>query len=147
MIVFSYGASADVEQRIDEREWLASSAANEASLAVARRLCDDAWSSGTPVSIPGTAYDGVDYALIMRPHDDAVWCEIFRADGVLVSTLTIVPKQSSLTRDELPFDPPCCVVRRAVGALASLDATAWLARFEQAMAIAVLDRQSALTRT
>lgn len=143
MIIFSYGESADVEQRIDERDWMAASAANEASVAVAKSLCDSAW-SGAPASIPGTAHDGIDYALVVRPHDDAVWCEIHRADGVLVSTLTIVPKHSSLTRAELPFDPPCCVVRRALGALASLDTAPWLKRFEQALAIAVLDRQRAL---
>lgn len=137
MMKFAYGESSDTEIQISASDWRASSTANASSLAVARDLLPMA-SGGQPVAIPGTAHMNVDYSLHVRNFGDAMRCEIYRSDGLLISTFTVVKAGSDLTADDVVFDPPCCFVARAPGALLARDADAWLTRFEQAVAIAIL---------
>ncbi len=138
---------AEAPRRIVVSAWMAASATNEAAVACVVDLLPSV-RSGVNVAIPYTRVQSgmpLDYLLGGRSvSTDVFRAEVYRSDGVLISTITIVRSgstsvellESKFASEQLT---PCCVAQRSVGHLFALDTEQWLSRFEQALAIVVLD--------
>lgn len=126
-------------RRLSVAEWLSASPANEATLTMARTILATAGEGvGEGVVIPGVQTDVYDYKLVMAPYEQATRVSVYRADNLLITTLTIAPAGSLLAPTALDgATPPCCVVNRDIGELYARDTSTWLSRFEDAIALSV----------
>jgi len=144
---FAYGSAADSAVVVDAVLWEQERVLNDATLTTVRELLP---ASTSAVAIPGTRWGDFDYSMVTRKYDLATRCEIYRSDGVLISTLTIVPRMDLGGDDLLATGSAEAIVRyiagrAGVGAPAGYDAV-WDERamkLVRAMVLALVELRDA----